>query len=211
MPSHWNLIFKRLRNFYSKGKSHTYKPWMRLNPSSIRRKFWRSGTAKVKWGHSSLWQICCLVPQKELHCLVQCSSSETVLIYKIHELLPIRSDHLCTKMSFQEAGEHCLRYCCLEKMSPSPPHTPVPYRGPLLLLSHSGNQVIHENLRSCNECIQQKGDSWCVPLVLSMNPNTRQIQRLWLAVASLFISHLCTHRAKPRWKNWRESVDAQNL
>lgn len=124
MPSHWNLIFKRLRNFYSKGKSHTYKPWMRLNPSSIRRKFWRSGMAEVKWGHSSLWQICCLVPQKELHCLVQCSSSETVLIYKIHELLPIRSDHLCTKMSFQEAGEHCLRYCCLEKMSPSPPHTP---------------------------------------------------------------------------------------
>lgn len=118
--------------------------------------------AEVKWGHSSLWQICCLVPQKELHSLVQCNSSETVLIYKIHELLPIRNDHLCRKMSSQEAGGHCLRYCCLEKMSLHPyPTPPAPYRGPLVLLSHSGNQVFQarENLRSCNECMQQKGDS----------------------------------------------------
>lgn len=170
MHNRWNLIFKQLCNFYSKKKSHTYKPWMRSNLSSIRREFWRSGMAEVKGGHSSLWRICCLVPQKGLCLLVQCRSSETAVTYKIHELLPIRNDHLCRKMPSQEAGGHCLRHSSLEKMSPSLPHT-LCYLQRSTHAAELFNLVPGKKLRSCSDCSQQRGDS-CLPVVLSVNPNT---------------------------------------
>lgn len=162
--------------------------------------------AEVKQGHSSVWQICSLIPQKGLHCLAQCSSSGTAVKYKIHELLPIRNDHLCRKMSSQEAGG-ALPQAFLpgEDVSIPTPHS--------LLLTEvlSCCWVIQagarKDVRSCNDCIQQRVESCCLPVVLSRNRNTYKgsdfrCHPLLFPISAYkcvcMHAHTCTPRVKPR-------------